>query len=99
MISSIPQVVAAQPLTGYNIFLKFDDGAEGVVDFGKHPSFRGVFEPTRDLDFFRQVRVHPEFKTIYWPNNADWDPVVLHALVTGRPIEFGQPPAVTDVAS
>jgi len=25
--------------------------------------------------------------TICWPNDADWDPLVLYSLVTGRPIE------------
>jgi Protein of unknown function (DUF2442) len=89
MNSPIPQVVAVQTLDDYKIHLKFDDGVEGTLDLGEHLSFHGVFEPMRDLAFFRQVRVHPEFKTICWPNNADWDPVVLYSLVTGQPIEFG----------
>jgi hypothetical protein len=33
------------------------------------------------------VRVNPELGTIAWPNDADWDPLVLYSLVTGRPIE------------
>ncbi|MEK7837716.1 MAG: hypothetical protein AAB328_07010 [candidate division NC10 bacterium] len=33
------------------------------------------------------MRVNPELGTICWPNDADWDPLVLYSLVTERPIE------------
>jgi len=46
-----------------------------------------VFAPLRDPAYFARVRVNPELGTIYWPNDADWDPLVLYSLVTGRPIE------------
>jgi hypothetical protein len=37
-----------------------------------------MFEPLRDPDFFKQVRVDEQLGTIVWPNGADMDPVVLH---------------------
>ncbi len=48
---------------------------------------QGVFAPLRDPAYFARVRVNPDLGTICWPNDADWDPLVLYSLVTGRPIE------------
>ena len=37
-----------------------------------------MFEPLRDPEVFRQVRVDSEGHTVSWPNGADIDPLVLH---------------------
>ncbi len=60
---------------------------EGEVDLEPLLSFQGVFAPLRDPAYFARVRVNPGLGTICWPNGADWDPLVLYSLVTGRPIE------------
>ena len=41
----------------------------------------------RDPAYFARVRVNPDLRTICWPNDADWYPLVLYSLVTRRPIE------------
>ena len=79
-------IVAATALDGYRLHLRFEDGAEGVVDLAAHLSFRGVFEPLRDPAYFAQVRVDPELGTVVWPNGADLDPDVLYGRMTGTPI-------------
>ena len=84
----IKDIVEARPLDAYRIWLKFEDGVEGVVDLPQKISFKGVFEPLRDRDYFLQVRVDPDLGTIAWPNGADLDPVVLYAEITGRPIGY-----------
>ena len=66
--------------------LKFEDGAEGIVDLASQLSFQGIFAPLRDTDYFRQVRVDPELGTVVWPNHADLDPDVLYAQVTNTPV-------------
>jgi hypothetical protein len=38
-----------------------------------------VFEPLRDPQYFRQLRVDPELRTIAWPNEADIAPETLYA--------------------
>lgn len=61
----------------YTLWLRFQDGTSGEVDVS--PSFRGpVFEPLRDTEFFRQVRVDPELGTVVWPNGADVAPETLY---------------------
>ena len=80
-------VVKVEPRGGYRLWLQFQDGVEGEVDLAPKLTFQGVFAPLRDPAYFARVRVNPELGTICWPNDADWDPLVLYSLVTGRPIE------------
>lgn len=37
-----------------------------------------MFEPRRDIHFFKQVRVHPEIGTIVWPDGADVAPETVY---------------------
>ena len=83
----LSDVVKVEVRGGYRVWLQFQDGVEGEIDLEPLLSFLGVFAPLRDPAYFARVRVNPEVGTICWPNDADWDPVVLYSLVTGRPIE------------
>lgn len=80
-------VVEVEPRGEYRLWLRFQDGVEGEVDLGPELTFQGVFLPLRDPAYFARVRVNAELGTICWPNDADWDPLVLYSLVTKRPIE------------
>ncbi len=83
MIVDVTRVEVLEP---YRLRLEFDDGTAGEVDISELVSFDGVFEPLRDPDAFRQVRVDAELGTIVWPNGADLDPFVLHEWAQGRRI-------------
>lgn len=73
MVTRITQV---HPAGGFRVRLTFDDGVEREVDLGDVG--RGpMFEPLKDPDFFRKVRVDEESRTIVWPNGLDLDPDVL----------------------
>lgn len=73
-------VVEARYVSGYVIWLRFRDGTAGEIDLG--PELNGeVFQPLRDLAFFRSFSIHPEFKTLVWPNGADFAPEFLHDSV------------------
>src|SRR5215831_6121442 len=80
-------VTHVEVLAPYRLHLQFDDGTEGDVDIAELVAFDGVFEPLRDPDMFRQVRVEPEYGTIVWPNGADLDPFVLHEWAQGRRVQ------------
>ncbi len=70
-------VTEVEPLEGYRVSLRFDDGSERVVDLSD-ALWGQMGEPLRDPDYFRLVRVDPELRTIAWPNGFDLDPDVLH---------------------
>ncbi len=71
-------VVDVRHVRDYVVWLRFEDGTEGEVDL--RSSLRGpIFEPLRDVEYFKQVRVDPELGTIVWPNGADIAPETLYA--------------------
>lgn len=82
----LKDIMEVQPLEGYRLHLRFEDGAAGEVDLAKMIRFEGVFAPLKDRAYFVQVRVDPEVRTIVWPNGADLDPLVLYSHITGIPI-------------
>jgi hypothetical protein len=70
-------VMEAEYVSGYIIRLKFRDGTAGEIDL--QPELWGeVFEPLKDLEVFKQFRIHTEFHTLVWPNGADFAPEFLH---------------------
>jgi hypothetical protein len=72
----------------HRVFIRFADGVSGEVDIADVVAFEGVFAPLRDPVRFAEVRVHPELRTLSWPNGADLDPDVLYARVSGKPIRL-----------
>ena len=76
----ILHVTEAKHLHDYQIWLKFNDDAEGIVDLSKE-LWGGMFEPLKDLRLFSQVKLDTELDTIVWPNGADLAPEFLHELL------------------
>ena len=76
-------VVALRHLGGHRLWLRFDDGVEGVVDFKRVLKFRGVVAALRDPSYFAQAFIHPEAGVVTWPNGADVDTLLLYSKVTG----------------
>jgi hypothetical protein len=73
-------VVDARYVGDHVIWVRFRDGSEGEIDLG--PELVGpVFEPLRDPEVFKRFRVDPEFRTLVWPNGADFAPEFLHRKV------------------
>ncbi len=70
-------VTQVEALEAYRLRVRFDDGSERTVDLADE-LWGPMGEPLRDHDYFRQVRVDPELRTIVWPNGFDLDPDVLH---------------------
>jgi hypothetical protein len=65
----------------YRIRLRFNDGAEGVVDLGD-ALVGEVFEPLKDIEQFKSFRVDPDIETIVWENGADMAPEYLYNKMT-----------------
>ena len=73
----ILHVREARYVRDYVIWLRFNDGAEGEVDF-KNELEGEMFEPLRELSRFRRLRVDPEMQTLAWDNGADIAPEFLY---------------------
>lgn len=72
-----PRVIEAHHVRDYVVFVRFQDGLEGEVDLG--PQLYGeIFEPLKDVAYFRQFRVDIDLHTLVWPNGADLAPEFLY---------------------
>jgi hypothetical protein len=70
-------VRTVEPLGDHRLRLTFSDGYVGEVEVD--PTSRGrMFEPLRDPDYFRRVRVNRSAGTIVWPNGLDLAPEGLY---------------------
>jgi hypothetical protein len=72
-------VTDAQYIADYRLRLKFNNGAQGVVDL-ESELYGEVFEPLRDKKTFRQFTLTS--RTLEWPNGADFAPEFLFDVAT-----------------
>jgi hypothetical protein len=70
----------ARYISGYVVWLRFSDGAEGEVDL-RDELAGPVFAPLRDIEYFKRFVLHSELHTLVWPNGADFSPEFLHEKV------------------
>ena len=71
-------IIEVKALEGYKLFIRFDDGKSGLVDFTKLVPFKGIFEKLKDKKYFSKVTVNQEIGTICWQNGADLSPELLY---------------------
>jgi hypothetical protein len=72
----LPRIVDAHYVSGFKIWIRFNDGVEGDVDLSRELT-GPIFEPLRDIEAFKRFRLHPELHTLVWPNGADLAPEFL----------------------
>ena len=69
----------ASYVSRYKLRLTFEDGSEKVVDLESHLDGE-IFEPLRDINYFKTVRVNSDVDTIVWENGADMSPDFLYEI-------------------
>ncbi len=84
LMRGTPLLIDAQPSAGYAVRVRFKDGLAAEVDLSHLLAYGGVFEPLRDVEYFRKLHVDTEAGTIVWPNKADIAPETLYAHARRR---------------
>lgn len=74
-------VLDAKHIDAYKIWIKFNDGTEGIANLSStiHDDHREVFQMLKDEDRFKRFKV--EADTIVWENGLDLAPEYLFDLV------------------
>ena len=72
-----PRITDAKYVREYRLYLYFNDGSEGEITL-EPELFGPIFEPLKDISFFKQFTLSNELHTIVWPNGADFAPEFLH---------------------
>src|ERR1041384_780134 len=84
------RIETAQPLTGYRLKVRFNDGLEGI--FPVEPERRGgVFLRLLDAKTFDSVTINPDFGCVEWPGGIDLCPDTMHQAMTDSAAEVEQP--------
>ena len=76
----LPRILDLRYVSAYTIWLRFADGTEGEVNLENELEGE-VFEPLKDLTYFKLLILHPELRTVVWPNGADFAPEFLKSAV------------------
>ena len=76
----LPRIVDARYIEVHTIWLRFADSTEGEVNL--EDELHGeVFEPLKDIEYFKSFKLHPELRTVVWANGADFAPEFLRAAL------------------
>jgi hypothetical protein len=76
----IPKVIDAIYSKDFILYLRFSDGSEGEVDI--RPELDGeIFEPLKDISYFKKFSVNKDLHTVVWPNGADFAPEFLYEKI------------------
>ncbi len=68
------------PLSGYRLFLRFNNGTAGEESLANELDGE-VFEPLRAPALFATASQHPVMRTVAWANGADLAPKLLLELM------------------
>jgi hypothetical protein len=72
-------VTSVEYVSEYKLLIGFDDGSTKLVDLRPH-LYGEIFEPLKDIKFFRKARFDPEIETVTWENEADFAPEFLYEI-------------------
>ena len=76
------KITAIKVLDDYRVWLRFNDGVEGEVDFSRKPR-TGVFAAWNSYENFRQAHIG-DCGELLWDSQLDFCPDSLWLQVTGQ---------------
>ncbi len=72
-------ITGVKYIDSYKLIIKFENNELKVVDLQPHLD-GGIFEPLKDISYFKTVTLNEDIDTIVWPNNADFSPDFLYEI-------------------
>jgi hypothetical protein len=74
-------VVKAELKDGYKVFVEFNDGVNGIIDFKEKLAndHRQIIKDLLDLNKFKTVKV--DMDTLCWDNGVDFAPEYLYEKI------------------
>jgi len=82
------RIETAQPLSGYRLKVRFNDGLEGI--YPVEPERRGgVFLKLLEAKTFNAVTINPDFGCVEWPGGVDLCPDTMHQAMSVAGTEAG----------
>ena len=72
-------VTEASYISDYKIKVRFENNEVRLVDLATH-LYGSIFEPLKDIIYFKAFKVNPDIDTVTWPNDADFSPDFLYEI-------------------
>jgi hypothetical protein len=82
----IPKPIETRAQNLYKIWVKYEDNTEGEVDLS-HLKNKPIFEPWRDLTFFKSVYIDKKTNAISWDENIQLCPNNIYLKIKGMSFE------------
>lgn len=76
MIIGVKEV---QYIQNYKLQVIFDNNSKKLVDLSSYLEGE-IFEPLKNIEYFKQVKVDEDIETICWENGADFSPEFLYEI-------------------
>jgi hypothetical protein len=76
----ILHIEEAKYLYDYLIWVRLNNGAEGIVDL-KNELYGEVFEPLKNIEIFKSFVLDSSLGTIVWKNGADFAPEFIYEKI------------------
>jgi hypothetical protein len=76
------RITSVNPLSGFRLELRFDDGVSGVVDLSEFAG-RGVFQAWLRPGLFEHVKI-TDSGAVEWPGEIDLCPDALYLRLTNK---------------
>jgi hypothetical protein len=67
----------------YKLGIKFENNEVRVADLSCWLD-GPIFEPLKDLSYFRLAKVNQDIDTVAWPNHADFSPDFLYEISVSK---------------
>ena len=85
MLKMFPRIAKFYHIDEYRLRLEFTNGESAELDLASRIVGRGgIFKDFENIDFFKSVKVDPDFGILVWPNDVDFCPDVLYSEALGK---------------